>query len=134
MNNFENESNNVGEEGNMAMDFSGISGFVISSACRVRIQNRFFLLIEIEKGTGPNRIERLLIFEINQALFNALVGIVPECEVLNELPMVPQGRTLDLLCSFEVNNVIYIVFEIEGMGAPDRLVIVRSPRCSIIPL
>lgn len=135
MNNFENEFNNVGGESNMIKDSCGISGFVISAACRVRLQNRFFLLIQIERGTGANRVERFLIFQISQNLFNELAGLVPECGVFEgELPTVPAGRTLELLCSFEVNNVIYIVFEIERAGVPDELVIVRSPRCNIITL
>lgn len=105
-------------------------GAVIGAVCRVQLQGRFFLLVELEIGSGPNEIERVIVIEISQALFNALAGRVDLCEVRTTLPNTPPGTTLDLLCTFVLGNEAFIVFEIENRN--ERLVIVRSPLCTVI--
>ena len=128
-NNIADEMNTINNQINNRFSNQGV---VIAAQCRVELQGRFFLLLELEAGSGMNEIERVIIIEISRALFNALQGRVELCTVRNTLPTVPAGRTLDLLCTFVIGNVAYIVFEIEGMNMRDMLVIVASPLCTII--
>lgn len=103
---------------------------VIGAICRVRIDGNFFLIVDFEIGTGPNAIDRIIVIQISQALFTALIGNVPVCEVRDTIPTPPQGTTLQLRCTFVVGNEAFIVFEIEN--AMDRIVIVRSDLCTVI--
>lgn len=127
-----NMFNNIDEEMYNFNNCVGNQGVVISAQCRVEIQGRFFLLLELEVGSGMNELERVLVLEISRALFNLLQGRVDLCEIRNTLPTVPPGGTLEIRCTFVIGNVAYIVFEIEGVSVRDRLVIVRSPLCDII--
>lgn len=103
----------------------------IGAACVVQIGARFFLLVELEIGMGANEMEQVLVIEISAALFNALRNAgVMVCEIRNTVPTPPAGSTLELQCTFIVGNEAFIIFEIENMQ--ERLVIVRSPLCTII--
>lgn len=122
--------NTVAEMENAVSNLVGNIGVGIGSLCRVEIQGRFFLLVEIEVGSGANQIEEVIVLEITRVLFNALQGSVDLCQVLNDIPTPPAGSTLELRCTFIVGNEAFIVLEIENMM--ERLVVVRSPLCTVI--
>jgi hypothetical protein len=135
--NKDNQSENLNFVGGESMNLMNLINelvtdrrAVIAAACRVQLRGRFFLIIELEIGSGANEIERVFVIEISRALFNALAGRVDLCEVRNDLPTPPQGTTLELRCTFVLGNEAFIVFEIENMR--DRLVIVRSELCTVI--
>lgn len=122
--------NTVAEMENAVCDLVGNAGVGIGALCRVEIQGRFFLLVEIEIGRGMNELEHVIVIEITRALFNALQGRVDLCQVLNNVPTPPHGSVLELQCTFIVGNEAFIIFEIENRN--ERLVIVRSPLCTVI--
>ncbi|WML33179.1 hypothetical protein [Clostridium sp. OS1-26] len=98
----------------------------LGAQCIVQIGTRFFLLVELETP-----IERVIVIEITAAQFAALRAAgVPVCPILNAVPTAVAGTTVELQCTFIVDDEAFIVFEIEN--ARERLVLVRSPLCTVI--
>lgn len=97
-------------------------GVVIDSQCIAQIDNRFFLIIELDIGN----IEQVLVIAISrtQALRLAARG-VGNCDIVDTIPT---GSNVEIRCTFTVGTQAYTVFEV-GEGT---LVLVRTPLCTIL--
>jgi hypothetical protein len=100
----------------------------IGATCVARIDNRFFLLIEIEIDVPGTEIEEVIIMEITAAQAAALIAAgVMRCQIVDRIPT---GTEVELICAFVVGTNVFLVFNVENMT--DRLVLVRVPLCTII--
>ncbi|MBU5437382.1 hypothetical protein KQI42_05135 [Tissierella sp. MSJ-40] len=100
----------------------------IGATCVARIDDRFFLLIEIEIKIPGRDIQEVIVIEITAAQAAALIAAgVMRCQIVDRIPT---GMEVNLICAFVVGTNVFLVFNVENMT--DRLVLVRVPLCTII--
>lgn len=108
-------------------------GVVIGAQCIVEIQNRDFLLVELEAKSGRKEFEKVIVIELSRAAFEFLREKgVKKCEVKSKVPSLPYGKSPELKCTFVVGTQAFIIFEVEGMYCCDKLIVVESPICDIV--
>ncbi len=102
----------------------------LGARCVAEIDGKFFLLLEIKIGPPGSRTEKVFIIKISAAQAGALLKAgVRCCQIANKIPMPAPGRDVDLVCAFEEDKNIFLVFSVEN--AVDRFVLVRVPLCKI---
>lgn len=100
----------------------------LGAVCIAEIDDRFFLLVEIEFPTT----ERVIIFRISEAEARALLNRgVERCRIVNEIPQSTQGVEVTFICVFIVGREAFLVFDVETRET-DRLVLVRADICPIL--
>ncbi len=97
----------------------------IGANCLVQIENRFFLLAEIEAVVPGVEIDPDIFIEINQAQFNALKNAgEPECTIQDTIPVAEPGFNVEFKCVLFVNDQVFLVFDVEN--ATDEAVLART--------
>lgn len=99
----------------------------LGARCLLNIDDKFFLLLEIEIGEQEQVIVISITSDVAAALMSA--GIEP-CQVVTEIPTATPGTEVNLICVFVVDGFAFLVFDVENNF--DVLVIVRVPLCAVI--
>ena len=103
----------------------------IGATCVAHIDNKFFLLVEIEIEVMCFEREEVVVIEITEDQAEALIAAgVMRCQIVNTIPTPSPGREVELICVFVVGQNAFLVFDVENNE--DRLVLVRVPLCCII--
>jgi hypothetical protein len=100
----------------------------IGAVCIAEIDNKFFLLVEIETPL----FEKVIIFRISEAQATALLNRgVERCRIVEEIPEAAPGVEVEFICVFIVGSHAFLVFDVETRET-DRLVLVRADICPIL--
>lgn len=102
----------------------------IGDSCIIEINDRFFLLVEIEFDD----FETVVVIRISR---NTAIDLIRSgirlCPVFDVLPTNISGKDAELECAFVVDNRVFLVFETErACERNERLFVVRVPLCPIL--
>lgn len=106
----------------------------IGATCVAEIATGVFvLLVEVEVAVRPEEIEQVLVIRLTPAQAAQLIPSVGRCEIVgpDEIPTSAAGRSVNLICAFEFDNNVFLVFDVETRTT-DEFVLVRVPLCPIV--
>ena len=97
----------------------------IGANCLVQVENRFFLVAEIEAKAPGVEIDPEFFIEITAADFDALLEAgEPLCTVQDTIPVCSTGFKVEFKCIFFVEDQVFLVFDVEN--STDESVLVRT--------
>jgi hypothetical protein len=89
------------------------------------VDNRFFLLAEIEAKAPGVEIDPDIFIEINEFEFNALRDAGEQvCTIQDTIPVAGPGLEVEFKCIFFVDDQVFLVFDVEN--SIDEAVLVRT--------
>jgi hypothetical protein len=96
----------------------------IGANCLVQVDDRFFLLAEIEAIAPGVEIDPTIFIEISEFQFNALRDAGEEvCIIQDTIPVAEPGLDVEFKCIFFINDQVFLVFDVEN--STDEAVLVR---------
>ena len=97
----------------------------IGANCLVQVNNRFFLVAEIEVSAPGVEIDPRFFIEITAAQFEALKAAGEMlCTIQDTIPVAQPGFTVEFKCIFFVEDQVFLVFDVEN--STDENVLVRT--------
>lgn len=107
-------------------------GTRIASACILRADGNFFLIVELNLGTTiGTELTRVVVIRISADVAARLLAAgVDLCTVQTTVPTTTTGRGLSAECTFVIGNTAYIIFIVPNRT--DRIVVVTSPLCTVL--
>jgi hypothetical protein len=96
----------------------------IGANCLLRLQNRFFLVVEVESEVPGVDLEIFIIARIDEDTARNLADAGLEfCEIRNTVPKRRMGVEVEFICIFIDRNQAFALFDVEDGG--DNAVFVR---------
>lgn len=110
------------------------SPFSILAACVLKVDSMFFLIVAIQSDVPELEISPVIVVKLTKEqaikLFKSGIKI---CRAAECVPTSVLGSKVESKCSFVAGNVVIIVLYVTMPSSQSiRLVILRSPLCTLI--
>ena len=107
----------------------------IGANCILRLEDRFFLVVEVEADVPGVELEIFTIARIDKKTAKRLLCAGIElCEITNKVPKPTKGREVEFICIFIDRDMAFALFDVEE-GGEDQAVFVRisleEAKCAI---